>query len=89
MPILAEKRQQIIADFKRHGSDVGSTEVQVALLTEKIQNLSGHLKSNKKDTTSGRGLLVAVGKRKRLLASLKRNDESRYRALIGKLGLRK
>ena len=82
-------KSQIIADNAKHEGDTGSPEVQVALLTARINNLNEHLKQNKKDHHSRRGLLKMVGKRRGLLEYLKKNDIEGYRALIAKLGLRK
>ena len=78
-----------IAEHRLHDSDTGSTEVQVALLTARINHLTEHLKVHKKDHHSRRGLLMLVGRRRRLLDYLRRNDVERYRALISKLGLRR
>ncbi len=78
-----------IAEHRRHDADVGSTEVQVGLLTDRIRHLTEHLKMHKKDHHSRRGLLMLVGRRRRLLDYLRREDIERYRALIGKLGLRR
>jgi small subunit ribosomal protein S15 len=78
-----------IAEHRLHETDTGSTEVQVALLTERINHLTEHLKVHAKDHHSRRGLLVLVGRRRRLLDYLRRNDVERYRALIAKLGLRR
>ncbi len=78
-----------IAEHRLHETDTGSTEVQVALLTERINHLTEHLKIHKKDHHTRRGLLMLVGRRRRLLDYLKRNDVTRYRALIAKLGLRR
>lgn len=83
------KRQEIIEKYRTHGTDTGSAEVQVALLTDRINHLTGHFKEHKKDHHSRRGLLMMVGKRKRLLDYIKRNDESKYTQLIQSLGLRK
>jgi len=82
-------KQATIEEHRRHESDTGSTEVQIALLTERIQHLTEHLKVHKKDHHSRRGLLMLVGQRRRLLDYLRRNDVERYRALIAKLGLRR
>lgn len=79
----------IIADNAKHEGDTGSPEVQIAILTARINNLNAHLKENKKDHHSRRGLLKMVGKRRRLLDYLAKNDIERYRACIAKLGLRK
>lgn len=84
-----EKRQKTIKDFKQHEKDTGSTEVQLALLTERINELTEHLKAQPKDFSSRRGLLKLVGKRRRLLDYLKRKDIKRYREIIDKLNLRK
>jgi small subunit ribosomal protein S15 len=78
-----------ITDNRLHESDTGSTEVQVALLTARINHLTEHLKVHKKDHHSRRGLLMLVGRRRRLLDYLRRNNVERYRALIAKLGLRR
>jgi len=78
-----------ITEHRLHGTDTGSPEVQVAILTERINHLTEHLKVHKKDHHSRRGLLMLVGRRRRLLDYLKRNDVERYRALIAKLGLRR
>ena len=78
-----------ITEYRLHESDTGSTEVQVALLTARINHLTEHLKVHKKDHHSRRGLLMLVGRRRRLLDYLRRNDVERYRALIAKLGLRR
>jgi small subunit ribosomal protein S15 len=78
-----------IAEHRLHETDTGSTEVQVALLTERISHLTEHLKFHKKDHHSRRGLLMLVGRRRRLLDYLRDNDVERYRALIAKLGLRR
>ena len=80
---------EIIEEFGTHGSDTGSPEVQVALLTERITHLTEHLRDHKHDHHSRRGLLLMVGKRRRLLDYLRREDVERYRNLIAKLGLRR
>lgn len=87
--ISAEKKQAIIAEFGVKEGDTGSPEVQVALLSERIKELTEHLKTNKKDNHSRRGLFMMVGKRRGLLEYLKSKDIERYRALIEKLNLRK
>ncbi len=87
--ISKEKKTAIINEYGRTEGDTGSPEVQVAILTARIQELTEHLKSNHKDHHSRRGLLKMVGQRRRLLAYLKNKDINRYRALIEKLGLRK
>jgi small subunit ribosomal protein S15 len=78
-----------ISEYRLHDSDTGSPEVQVALLTERINELTTHLKVHKKDHHSRRGLLMLVGRRRRLLDYLRNNDVERYRALIARLGLRR
>lgn len=87
--MTTEKKAEIIKEYGRTPNDTGSPEVQVALLTERINTLTEHLKENKKDHHSRRGLLKMVGKRRGLLDYLKRTDLESYRALIAKLGLRK
>ena len=89
MSVTAEKKQEIIKDNAQAKGDTGSPEVQVAILTERIRNLTEHFKSNHKDNHSRRGLLMMVNKRRNLLAYLKKVDVERYNALIQKLGLRK
>jgi len=89
MSVTAEKKQEIIKDNARDKKDTGSPEVQVAILTERIRNLTEHFKSHNKDNHSRRGLLMMVNKRRSLLAYLKNKDVERYNALIQKLGLRK
>ncbi len=88
MSISKERKAEIINEFKIHESDTGSPEVQIAILTEEINNLNEHLKVHKKDHHSRRGLLKMVGKRRNLLAYLREKDVTRYRELIQKLGLR-
>ena len=89
MSVTAERKQELIADNGRAEGDTGSPEVQVAILTERINNLTDHFKSHAKDNHSRRGLLMMVNKRRTLLDYLKKEDASRYTALIAKLGLRK
>lgn len=84
-----QKKQEIIDQFKRSEGDVGSVEVQVALLTARIKELTEHMKLNKKDFSSRRGLVAMVNQRRNLLGYLKNNDFARYTTLIGKLGLRR
>ncbi len=86
---LPDDKQKIIEMFARHKGDTGSPEVQIALLTKKIEKLVKHLEVNKKDNHSRRGLLKVISKRRRLLTYLKQLDEERYKVLIAKLGLRK
>ncbi|WFL77820.1 30S ribosomal protein S15 [Altererythrobacter arenosus] len=89
MSVTAEKKTEIIKDNARDNNDTGSPEVQVAILTERIRNLTEHFKDHHKDNHSRRGLLMMVNKRRSLLAYLKKKDVERYNALIQKLGLRK
>ncbi|WP_324262490.1 30S ribosomal protein S15 [Altererythrobacter sp. H2] len=89
MSVTAEKKQEIIQGNAQATGDTGSPEVQVAILTERIRNLTGHFKLHHKDNHSRRGLLMMVNKRRSLLAYLKKKDVERYNALIQKLGLRK
>ena len=89
MSISAEKKTETIAEFRHNDGDTGSAEVQIAILTERINALQGHFKDHKKDFASRRGLLMMVNKRRNLLAYLKKKDVERYNALIQKLGLRK
>jgi small subunit ribosomal protein S15 len=87
--LTKEKRQDIVVSFAQHEGDTGSPEVQIALLTERIRELTDHLRIHKKDHHSRRGLLMLVGQRRRQLAYLNKNDVERYRTVIGRLGLRK
>jgi len=89
MSVTAERKQQIINDNARGSGDTGSPEVQVAILTERISNLTEHFKTHAKDNHSRRGLLMLVNKRRSLLDYLRKKDEQRYFDLISKLGLRK
>ena len=89
MSITAEEKTQIVSDFKIHEKDTGSPEVQIAILTKRINELTEHLRTHKKDHSSRRGLLKMVGKRNSLLKYLTREDRTRYQQIIGKLGLRK
>jgi small subunit ribosomal protein S15 len=89
MSVTAERKQELISDNGRAKGDTGSPEVQVAILTERINNLTAHFKGHAKDNHSRRGLLMMVNKRRTLLDYLKREDAERYTALIAKLGLRK
>ena len=87
--MTAERRGEIVSTHRRHEKDTGSAEVQIALLTERITQLTDHLKSHKKDHASRRGLLKMVGKRSRLLKYLTSTDRERYQKIIASLGLRK
>ncbi len=89
MSITAERRSALVTDYANTEGDTGSPEVQVALLSERIINLTEHLKTHAKDFHSRRGLLVLVGRRRRLLDYLKKKNQSRYEALIGRLNLRR
>ena len=89
MPLTKEKNASIFANFGGKDNDTGSTEGQIALLTERISQISGHLQQNKKDFSTHRGLMQLVGKRKRLLNYLQKHNLTGYRQLIEKLGLRK
>lgn len=89
MTLVKEEKKKIIDKFKINENDTGSSEVQIAILTRKINRLNEHLKVNKKDHHSRRGLVMMVGKRKRLLGYLKNNDIGRYKKIIEELGLRK
>ncbi len=87
--IVKDKKDKIVSAFKVHAKDTGSPAVQVALLTERINDLNEHFKTHAKDFHSRRGLLLMIGKRRRLLAYLKKNDQPKYEETITKLGLRK
>ena len=89
MSITAERKQKLIKEHGRTSGDTGSPEVQVAILTDRINNLTQHFKTHRKDNHSRRGLLMLVNKRRSLLDYLRRKDEQRYTDLIAKLGLRK
>ncbi len=88
MPLVKEQKEGIVADNRLHPSDTGSPEVQVALLTARINQLQEHLRQHKKDHHSRRGMLIMIGRRQRLLDYLSRADVDRYRGLVAKLGLR-
>jgi small subunit ribosomal protein S15 len=87
--LATERRTEIVEQFQQHPGDTGSAEVQVALLTERINHLTQHLRIHRKDHHSRRGLLKMVGQRRRQLAYLNNTDVERYRAIVAKLGLRK
>ena len=89
MPLTRENKEAVITDYAVKDGDTGSPEVQIALLTERIKELTGHLRSFPKDNHSRRGLLKLVGQRRRLLAYLMKKDSARYRVVIGRLGLRR
>jgi small subunit ribosomal protein S15 len=88
MALLQERKQEIIGEYQTHETDTGSVEVQVAILSDRIKKLSEHLKINKKDYSSLRGLMKMIGQRKRLLGYLQKQDQNRYQTLIQKLGIR-
>ena len=87
--LASQKKTDLIAKYRTHESDTGSPEVQIAILSERIGELTEHFKTHKKDHGSRRGLLMLVSKRRSLLDYLKKNDSDRYREVIGKLGIRK
>ncbi len=89
MSITKERKQEVIGEYQLKKDDTGSPEVQVAVLTERINSLTDHLKAHAKDHHSRRGLLLMVGQRRRLLDYVKRKDDGRYTSLIGKLGIRR
>jgi small subunit ribosomal protein S15 len=89
MSISSERKQQLINEYARHEGDTGSPEVQVAIVTERIRNLTDHMNAHKKDFHSRRGLLVLVGMRRRLLDYLKAKSQERYQTLIARLGIRR
>lgn len=88
MALTQQRKQEIMSEHQTHETDTGSCEVQVAMLTERISKLSEHLKINKKDHASRRGLLQIISRRKSLLGFLQRQDKARYQALIARLGIR-
>jgi len=88
MALVQEKKQELINSYQIHETDTGSADVQVAMLTERINRLSAHLKTNKKDFSSRRGLLKMIGQRKRLLSYIIKQDQQHYRELITRLGIR-
>lgn len=89
MTLDKESKQKLMQEFSRHSTDTGSPEVQIALLTTRINQLTEHLKAHKHDESSRRGLLKLVGRRRRLLAYLRRNDYNRYTALTDRLNIRR
>ena len=89
MSITAERKQELISEYGSVNGDTGSPDVQVAILSERIRNLTSHLGDHKKDHHSRRGLLIMVGKRRRLLDYVKKKDQARYQSLIQRLGLRR
>ena len=89
MSITAERKSEVIKEYAKGTNDTGSPEVQIAILSERIKNLTEHLQGHEKDFHSRRGLLVMVGQRRRLLDYLKKKNNARYQDIIGKLGLRR
>lgn len=88
MALTQQRKQEIISNYQVHETDTGSADVQIAMLTDRINRLSEHLQSNKKDHSSRRGLLKLIGQRKRLLAYVQQGSREHYLALIGRLGIR-
>tara|TARA_B100000029_G_scaffold504760_1_gene584187 strand:+ start:379 stop:648 length:270 start_codon:yes stop_codon:yes gene_type:complete len=88
MPLNTAEKQKLINTYQVHGSDTGSAEVQIAMLSERISKLSGHLQGNSHDFSSRKGLLKMIGRRKRLLNYVREHSEKRYSELVGKLGIR-
>lgn len=89
MSITQERKSELIGEYQAKDGDTGSPEVQIAVLTERIVNLTEHLKTHKKDFHSRRGLLVLVGKRRKMLDYVKKKNEQKYKDLIGRLGIRR
>ncbi|WP_013322938.1 30S ribosomal protein S15 [Gloeothece verrucosa] len=89
MTLTQTEKQEIINQYQAHGTDTGSADLQVALLTERINQLTTHLQANPKDHASRRGLLQLIGRRRRLLAYIQKKDYPRYQALIARLGIRR
>ncbi len=88
MALTQKRKQEILAEYQIHETDTGSADLQIAMLTERINRLSEHLKGNQKDHASRRGLLKLIGQRKRLLAYIQGENQDRYKKLIGRLGIR-
>ena len=88
MALTQQRKQELISEYQVHDTDTGSSEVQIAILTERINRLSEHLRGNQKDFSSRRGLLKLIGQRKRLLSYVQNEDRQKYQALIGRLGIR-
>jgi small subunit ribosomal protein S15 len=89
MALTQQRKQELMTEFQAHATDTGSADLQVALLTERINQLSSHLQSNPKDHASRRGLLQMIGRRKSLLTYIQDKDPNRYQSLIGRLGIRR
>jgi small subunit ribosomal protein S15 len=88
MALTQQRKQELISEYQVHDTDTGSSEVQIAMLSERINRLSEHLKGNQKDFSSRRGLLKLIGQRKRLLSYVQNEDRQKYQALISRLGIR-
>lgn len=88
MALTQQRKQELISDYQVHETDTGSSDIQIAMLTERINRLSQHLRANQKDHSSRRGLLKLIGQRKRLLAYIQQENREKYQALIGRLGIR-
>lgn len=88
MALTQQRKQEIISDYQVHDTDTGSSEVQIAMLSDRISRLSEHLRANKKDHASRRGLLKLIGQRKSLLSYIQKQDREKYQALISRLGIR-
>lgn len=88
MALTQQRKQELMSDYQVHDTDTGSSDVQIAMLTERINRLSEHLKANQKDHSSRRGLLKLIGQRKSLLSYIQKEDRERYQALIARLGIR-
>lgn len=88
MALTQQRKQELISDYQVHETDTGSSDIQIAMLTERINRLSEHLRANQKDHSSRRGLLKLIGQRKSLLSYIQKEDRGRYQALIGRLGIR-
>ncbi len=88
MALTQQRKQELISDYQVHDTDTGSSDIQIAMLTERINRLSQHLRANQKDHSSRRGLLKLIGQRKRLLAYIQQENREKYQALIGRLGIR-
>lgn len=88
MTLTQQRKQELISNYQVHETDTGSSDVQIAMLTERINRLSEHLRANQKDHSSRRGLLKLIGQRKSLLSYLQKEDKQRYQALIARLGIR-
>ena len=89
MALTQQRKQELIGEYQVHETDTGSADLQVAMLTERINQLTAHLKQNQKDHSSRRGLLKMIGRRKRLLSFIQNNDVERYQKLIARLGIRR